>query len=188
MSHFLKEFIFHPLQTNSVCPSSTYLAEAMTSTETLSPSKCVVELGPGTGAITKKIMSVIPEKCIFFALEINPVFVEIMKEKFPSAAVYSDSAVNIKEYLKKHKVECCDTVISSLPWTSFDELLQKQLLGAIHQSLSQDGKIIAYSYLNGFFLPSSRRFRKLLNQHFPNVKKKIVLKNIPPAVVYECRK
>ena len=188
MSHFLKEFLFHPLQTNSVCPSSTYLADAMTPAEILSPSKCVVELGPGTGAITKKIMSVIPESCIFFALEINPVFVEIMNEKFPAAAVYSDSAVNIKEYLKKHQAEYCDAVISSLPWTSFDEQLQKQLLGAIHHSLSPDGKIIAYSYLNGFFLPSSRRFRKLLNQHFPNVKKKMVWKNLPPAVVYECRK
>lgn len=160
----------------------------MANKKTLSTSHCVVELGPGTGAITEKIMDKISQNCTFFALEINPAFVKIVEKKYPQAVVYSDSAVNIKKYLEKHKIQQCDTIISSLPWTFFDQQTQSEIFGSVYNSLSSGGKMITYSYLHGLFVPSGKRFKRLLNSHFPKVKKKIVWKNIPPAVVYECSK
>ena len=189
MVHFLKEYLVNPKTTGAICPSSSYLAEAMTGDETLiSSSRCVVELGPGTGAITEKILTKISQDCTFFSLEINPLFSAKLKEKFPDATVYSDSAENIQKYLEKHNAKECNTIISSLPWTFLDQQTQRKIFESMHNSLSKDGKVVTYSYLHGLLFPSGRRFRNLLNQHFPNIQKKIVWKNIPPAVVYECRK
>ncbi len=187
MVNILKEYFIHQKTTGAICPSSSHLAEAMTGNG-LSFSGCVVELGPGTGAITEKILAKISHDCIFFALEINPVFSAKLKEKFPGARVYSDSAENIQKYLQKHNFQQCDAVLSSLPWTFFDQPTLQKIFGSIYSSLSADGKMITYSYLHGLILPSRRRFENLLHQHFPDVKKKIIWKNMPPAMVYECKK
>lgn len=188
MINFLKEFLTNPKAIGAVKPSSSHLAEAMTNVEALGSSKCVVELGSGTGAITEKIMGKISRNCIFFALETNLQFVQVTKEKCPDATVYADSALRIKKYLKKHKVEYCDTIVSSLPWTFFDKETQHQLLDALSQSLSPEGKLTTYFYTITPFPLAGRRVKKYLQQHFSHVEKKIVWKNIPPAIVYECRK
>src|SRR3989344_2899867 len=186
MVNILKEYLVNPKTTGAICPSSSYLAEAMTGNDLLS-ADCVVELGPGTGAITEKILTKIPQDCTFFTLEINPVFSAKLKEKFPDTIVYSDSAENIQKYLQKHHLQQCDTIISSLPWTFLDQQTQRKIFESMHNSLSKYGKVVTYSYLHGLLFPSGRRFRNLLNQHFPNIQKKMVWKNVPPAIVYECR-
>lgn len=187
MVNILKEYLINQKTTGAICPSSSHLAEAMASNELLSTG-CVVELGPGTGAITEKILTKIPKDCTFFTLEINPAFSAELKEKFPNTTVYSDSAENIHKYLQKHNLKQCDAVISSLPWTFFDQQTQKQIFTSIYNSLAANGKMITYSYLHSLIFPSGKRFQKLLSHHFPNLQKKIVWKNLPPAIVYECKK
>ena len=188
MVDFLKEFLTNPKATGSIHPSSSHLAEAMTNAEMLGSSRCVIELGPGTGIITERILTKLPKDCIFFTVEINPAFAMKVKEKFPEVTVYSDSAENIQKYLQKHKREGCDTVISSLPWTFFDQQTQQQIFESVYHSLSPGGKMVTFVYPTIFLFPSGRRFRKLLQQHFPSIKKKIIWKNFPPAIVYECRR
>src|SRR3989344_301794 len=187
MISILKEYLIHQKTTGAICSSSSYLAEAMTSNHLLSVS-CVVELGPGTGAITERIMTKISPDCTFFTLEINPVFSAKLKERFPDTTVYVDSAENIQNYLHKHDVQQCDVIISSLPWSLFNQRNQQQIFESVYKSLSTTGKMMIYSYLHGLILPSGMRFKKLLHQHFSNVQKKIIWKNFPPAVVYECKK
>lgn len=187
MAPILKEYLVSFGKTGAICPSSPRLAEAMTNNGKLSSSQCVVELGPGSGAITKKILAKIPQRCTFFALEINPVFAKKIEEDY-GPIVYLDSAEKIQKYLRKHNARRCDTVISSLPWSFFDQRMQRQIFGSVYRSLAADGKMVTYSYLHGLIFPSGKRFQKILLQHFPKVKKKIIWKNLPPAVVYECRK
>lgn len=187
MINILKEYLINQKTTGAICPSSSHLAEAMASTG-LSSAGCVVELGPGTGAITKKILTKIPQDCTFFTLEINPIFSAKLKEKFPDTTIYLDSAENIQKYLQRHHLKQCDAVISSLPWTFFDQQTQKQIFTSVYNSLAAEGKMVTFSYLHGLIFPSGKRFQKLLYHHFPNLQKKIVWKNFPPAIVYECRK
>jgi|SRR3989344_6236 len=187
MVHLIKEYITSYKKTGAICPSSPRLAEYMTNEENLLSSRCVIELGPGSGVITKKILTKISKKCTFFALEINPVFAEKV-EKDLGATVYLDSAQNIQKYLQKHNLQHCDMIISSLPWSFFNQQTQKHIFESLYNSLTPEGKIVTFVYLTIFLFPSGRRFMMMLNQHFPNIQKKVVWKNIPPAIVYECRK
>jgi len=188
MTHFLKEYVKDPRMTGTICPSSKYLAEAMTKINNLQSANVVVELGPGSGAITKKIIAKISKDCTFFALELNPNLAQELKEKYPNLQVYPDSATNIQKYLQKHKVKNCDTVVSSLPWSLLNQETQEKILTEIDASLSPRGKLITYSYLTAKIMSQQKNFLKLLKQHFPNIQKRIVWKNIPPAMVYECKK
>lgn len=188
MVNFLKEYLLKQKTTGAICPSSSHLAKAMTPSKIVASAHSVVELGPGTGVITEKIINKIPEDCTFFALEINHAFAKVLEDRYPQLKVYRDSAVNIRKYLKKNKVQQCDTIISSLPWTYLSPQTQDEIFASVHQSLSIEGKMITYSYLHGAIFPPGKRFRKLLSQHFSEVKKKVVWKNLPPAIVYECSK
>ncbi|MBI2582473.1 methyltransferase domain-containing protein [Candidatus Woesearchaeota archaeon] len=187
MASFFNHYFKNIKTTGAFAPSSTKLVNTMTDLD-LSSSKCVVELGSGTGEVTGKIITAIPEDCTFFGLEINPTFVKTVKEKYPKAKIYLASAENIQKYLKKHGRAQCDAVISTIPWTFLPSQTQDKVFNAISKTLSADGKMITYSYLSAVVLPSSRRFRTFLKQHFSKVKTKIVWKNFPPAIVYECKK
>ena len=184
---FLKQALKRPIWTGAIAPSSKYLANYIADLADLEHKKVVVELGPGSGVFTKEIIR--KNKGLFFALEINEEFVNETKKNCPEAIVYHDSATEIKKYLKKHKKSHCDCIISALPWTLFDHNLQKELLDSVYNSLEKDGEFFTIAYLSGLYLPHGLELRKILNEKFREVKKsKIVWRNLPPTIVYCCKK
>jgi phospholipid N-methyltransferase len=161
----------------------------MAETADLHNARAVVELGPGTGVFTEKIIERLHRDAVFFALELNHHFVLETKKRCPSATVYHDSAANISKYLRKHGAVKCDCIISSLPWGVFAPRLQMEIMSAIVDALHPQGEFLTYSYIGGQLLPAARSFRKMLSRYFPKVKKTpFVWRNIPPAFIYHCRK
>ena len=52
-------------------------------------------------------------------------------------------------------------------------------------TLAPGGKLVTFSYIHGFFLPSAVDFRKRLSHYFSTVKMiGPVWRNFPPAMVY----
>ncbi len=188
MFDLMRQFILNS-KTGAVARSSEEFANLIANTANISKAKTIVELGPGTGTYTEKILESISDNTVFFSLEINPFFVKETKKRCPDATVYHDSAANVDKYLKKHGMDRCDCIISGLPWSCFDKDLQENLLQAIVGALNPDGELVVSAYLPGLFLPTGKRFRNMLDNRFKKVTtSKIVWKNIPPALVYHCRK
>lgn len=187
MINFIYEFITNPTATGALVPSSENLALMMVKTASLTMADAIVELGPGTGVFTEKILERITPGKVFFALEINPSFVTATKKRCPEAVVYQDSASRMAEYLRIHGAEYCDCVISGLPWATFDQGLQDEILLAVVESLRPGGEFLTFAYLQGLALPAGRRFRKLLESRFSKVTKtSTIWRNCPPAFVYHC--
>ncbi len=179
----------YPKSTGSITPSNEELSELVTETARLSEMGTVVELGPGTGVFTEKILEKKNPEALFFAIEINPEFCEATKSRCPSATVYMDSAENMKKYLERHGKDSCDCIISSLPWAVFDHGTQDRLLNAIWDVLRPGGKMITFSYSISMMVPNARRFRSILRSKFTSVvKSKTVWSNFPPAFVYSAEK
>lgn len=182
-------FIRNIKKTGAVACCSEDVANVLTTRANLANSKTVVELGSGTGAITKKLVETIPQDALFLALELNEHFVNETKKCCPQANVYHDSAENVKIYLNKHGKETCDCVISTLPWALFDEALQQRILNAIWDVLPEGGEFLTVTYTFAPYLPSGRRFRGLLDKRFSQVNRtKPIWKNLPPVYVYHCKK
>ncbi len=187
--NFFRQFLKNPIETGAIASSSTGLSQLITDRAQLSKKKCVVELGSGTGVFTKEIIHKISTNCIFFSLEINRQFVAETKKNCPTATVYHASALDIKKYLLKHDQTSCDCIISGLPWAGFDQKLQEELLNAAYDSLVDGGEFLTFAYLQGLVFPPGIKFKKLLKKKFRQVEKtRIIWKNLPPALVYHCRK
>jgi len=59
-----------------VAPSSRTLARAMAKGLTIGDDESVVELGPGTGALTDQIRHILPHDGGYLGIEIEPRFVD----------------------------------------------------------------------------------------------------------------
>src|SRR5574340_153459 len=66
----------------SVAPSSRHLARAMLDGLSINEARTVVELGAGTGAITRVLLETLPARATLLAFEINPEFISHMEKRF----------------------------------------------------------------------------------------------------------
>ena len=186
---FLCGFLAHPAAVGSVFPSSKALASATARAAGVADASVVVELGPGTGAITEAILAQLDEDAVFFAIERDAGFVKVLRKRFPDLTVYHDSAKNIGKHLDERGLEACDSIVSGLPWASFHEDIQDTLLDAILDALQPGGRFATYAYINNYPLPSAKRIRKKFQDHFSEFSiGQPVWKNVPPAIIYSCRK
>jgi phospholipid N-methyltransferase len=187
------EFLRHAINsfdtTGAISPSSRKLSREVARAVDLKRAKVVVELGPGTGAVTEKILRRISPSTLFFALEVNKSFIRSTKRRCPGTIVYHDSAANIRKYLDMHGAPGCDCIISGLPWACFNNKLQLQILRTVRDCLNPGGEFVMSSYIHGQILPKGLRFKRNFRRVFPKFKTtKSIWWNIPPAFVFYARK
>jgi phosphatidylethanolamine/phosphatidyl-N-methylethanolamine N-methyltransferase len=186
---FVKNFIKKPISTGAIWPTGIALAEEISRYIQTENDSYVAEIGPGTGAITSRILPKLGTNTHFFAVELNPEFYTHLKEIFPNTTLYNENATNLSKILKQEKIDELDAIISGLPWASFPYKLQTALLDAITKSLKPGGCFSTFAYLQGLYLPAGIKFKKLLSEYFSEINiSKIVWNNIPPSIVYHCKK
>lgn len=188
--HFMKQFCRAPRTIGAIAPSSRMLANRMLQPINFAKAKVIVEYGPGSGAFTRQVLNHINlDRTIFFGLELNEQMNRLASTQVPEITIYQDSAAEIRKYLKQYGVKHADAIISGLPWASFPEGLQDEILGETVAGLPRGGIFSTFAYLHGLVLPSGIRFRKKLEQHFSEVSTSpVVWGNMPPALVYWCKK
>ena len=77
------------------------------------------------------------------------------------------------------KPNSLDVIVSSLPWTTLPKQTSLEILRGILKCLRPDGQLIAFQYSWQMY----HVFRRL----FQSVKISFVLRNVPPAFVYNCQ-
>jgi phosphatidylethanolamine/phosphatidyl-N-methylethanolamine N-methyltransferase len=182
---FFREFLRHPISTGALLPSSRALADMMVEEAKVSQAASVAELGSGTGVCTERILESRKPQAAFLVLEINLRFLEKTRERCPGVEIHQDSAVHLPRYVERNGGKKFDAIVSGLPWASFGEDLQRQILDAVVLSLAPRGRFVTFAYLQGLLLPSGRRFSRMLLRRFPSVRRtRVVWRNVPPAFVY----
>ncbi|MDD3118810.1 MAG: NAD-binding protein [Victivallales bacterium] len=188
-SVMFKEFLRNPRITGAILPSSRHLSNAMTAGIGIKTARRIVELGPGTGAITRHIIRKITPETKFLAVELNPQICEEFSKRFNDIKIINDSAANLRSILANEGLHEADIIISGLPWASFGAELQNCLLTEIIHSLAPRGVFTTFAYIQGLALPTAHIFRRNLDRRFTTVHRTpIIWRNIPPAVVYRCHK
>ncbi len=187
---FIKEFIKRPNNIGAIAPSSEKLAMQMIAPIDLSNIEAIVEYGAGTGVFTKFVSSRInKDKVMFFSFEIDEKLHDISSQNVPDVEIIKDSAANICNQLANHGKTHTDAIISGLPWAVFPEEVQDEILEATLKALKPGGIFTTFTYLHSYFLPAAIRIRSKLKKNFKEVKlSPVVWKNLPPAIVYWCKK
>lgn len=185
---FLRQFLSNVDSVGAIAPSSGVLAQAITEQARVHEAEFVLEFGSGTGAITDKIIEALPKNAGFFTMEVNPKFVDIMRDRYPTINVVHDSATEAGRHLRAQGRDSCDSIVSGLPYACFDDELQDAILDEVNRVLEPGGMFVTYAYLHGPLTKSGRRMRRKLFERFSSVKiSPIIWRNIPPAFLYCAR-
>ena len=186
---FLRQFWRSPRSIGAALPSSRGLAEAMLAPIDFAHARTIVELGPGTGAVTAVIAERLGPAHRYVGIELNPTFWQRLTDSFPGLAFEQASAEALGEILARHGFGAADAVVCGLPWASLPEVLQGRIFGELDRHLAPGGMFVTFAYLQGLVLPGAWALRRRLGRHFGHVATTpIVWANVPPAFAYVCRK
>ena len=139
-------------------------------------------LGAGTGVFTREIVKRARPDAKILVFEVDPALQELIRAEHPDhpgLKLYGD-AQELCSIMRDEGIEKLDFVISSLPFTVLPHEMSENILNAVQDALSPEGRFVAYQY--------SSIMKHTLASRFPSIRTKFVLFNIPPAFVYDCGK
>lgn len=179
---FLLQFLRNPRELGSITPSSRFLTGALLGQLELDRTDRLVELGPGTGVFTREALRLLDQDARLLALDTNAEFVELLRNdlKDPRLAVVRASAEQVAEQVATQGWGHVDAVISGIPYSLLPRHVTAGIVQSSWQALRPGGLFVAYQY--------SPYLRPFLRAAFGNCRLKLVLRNVPPAVVFVSRK
>jgi phosphatidylethanolamine/phosphatidyl-N-methylethanolamine N-methyltransferase len=180
---FLGKFLKHGTAIASLAPSSPWLSRATVRNVDWARANVLVELGAGTGPITKVLAENARPDCRVIVLERDPDFVKILEDRFGSNANLEVVGADVRDLaaiLSERGIERADHVISGLPVPSFPKDLQRDLFRNVRSVLDPSGTYNQITELPWVYLRFYRRF-------FEDVRFAFEPRNFPPAGAYFCR-
>src|ERR1700752_4488965 len=96
---FLRSWIEKPLHMGAVMPSGRFLARTMAQYVDVESDGPVIELGPGTGAITSALIDHGVEQKRLVLVEYNPSFCSLLRDRYPQATVVQGDAYTLRDSL-----------------------------------------------------------------------------------------
>jgi phosphatidylethanolamine/phosphatidyl-N-methylethanolamine N-methyltransferase len=186
---FLAAALRRPTTMGAVVPSSPRLAGVLASVVPRDGCPVVVELGPGTGAVSAVIAERLPVGARHLAVEVDPDMVAYLRRTRPDLEVVPGNAATLSSLLAERGITRVDAVVCGLPWALFDDPTQAAILDGISRVIGTAGAFTTFAYLHGMTLSAARRFRETLRATFEEVLvSSTVWRNMPPAFVYVCRR
>lgn len=186
---FIERAVRKPNLVGAVAPSSPNLAREMASVVPTSGTPVVVELGPGTGALSGAIAERLPAGGRQVAIELDSGMVEYLRAELPWLEVVQGDAARLGELLAEIGVDKVDAVVSGLPWSIFPATLQRDILHQVGTVLAPGGAFTTFAYVHALGMSGARQFRRRLDLTFDEVlTSHTVWRNVPPARIYVCRR
>jgi phospholipid N-methyltransferase len=176
---FLKTFLKKRSQVSSFHPSSPQLSKE--TCRYIDPKKpqVIVELGAGTGPITKIALEKMHPQSKLIAFELEAAFLPHLRESCPNAIIVQGDVGKLGEELDKLGVDKIDVVLSGLPTPQLPKALNIAMFGV----LEERARDAYFSQITVVPL----LFRGTYTKIFEQVKFKLVMANIPPGGVYHCK-
>ncbi|MDX1541290.1 MAG: hypothetical protein R3349_07780 [Geminicoccaceae bacterium] len=178
---FFRQWLRSPKSMGSVIPSSRALARAIARAVVWEPGQTVVELGAGTGAISKGLLrSGLPPEALMMVELDRPLF-EYLRDNFEGVRVVNGDATRLADILRQQGVGPVSTVISGLPMVNMPLEFQRAIINQSLDVLGPNGCYLQYSYSPVPPVPA-----KKLGLQAELVR--YVLRNVPPATVWRFRR
>lgn len=173
-------FISDLKTTGSLIPSSPYLGRRMAAGLPKDDDGLVIELGVGTGAITKSLLESGINHDRLIAVDCSEDMVNWTRKRFPDARVLLGDASKLRELLavepdlRDRKVS---HVVSSLPLKSLPKDLCQAIAHEVREVLPAKGHLVQFTY------DLRRQADPHLAGHFALESSSVVWANFPPARV-----
>lgn len=179
---FLHAFLKNPLKVGAIAPSSPELAQKMM--QNISPSKdsIILELGVGTGAITKFVREIVPNKESYLGIELDNNLVKSLNRRFPELRIVRGNACEVFSLHQKTDLGKVGFIISCLPFVSIPNEIGEKILREVDKFMVDGCVFRTIQYAHGYYMPSAMKLREYMEKRYGKAKKsQIVMKNVPPA-------
>ncbi|MBV9456126.1 MAG: methyltransferase [Bradyrhizobium sp.] len=178
---FLRSWIEKPLHVGAVMPSGRLLARTMAHYVDPYAEGPVVELGPGTGAITNALIErgVDPKRLVL--VEYNPGFCALLRDRYPQAKVVQGDAYTLRDTLWNVLSAPATAIVSGLPLVTKPMMTRLKLVRDAFAALLPGAPFVQFTYAVIPPIPKS----------LPGVSTEAserIWMNLPPARVWVYRK
>ncbi len=142
---FFRRWLANPLQMGSVVPSSPALCRRIAGQVQRGPDEAVLELGAGTGVISRALLAGgIPAQRLL-VVEIVPSMADHLRALLPGAQVVEGDARFLPELLPSHWQGRIGTVVCGIPLVLLPVAEQRRFIDAIDRVAPGRG-FLHYSY------------------------------------------
>jgi phosphatidylethanolamine/phosphatidyl-N-methylethanolamine N-methyltransferase len=178
---FIKGVMSTPKTVGAIMPTSGRMAARMASIIDTGSGLPVLELGPGTGVITKAILEkgVKPENLV--SVEYSSDFVRHLRGKYPGVNFVNGDAFSLAETLQDYRGQKFDCVISGIPLLNFPMHQRVKLIEDLLKLVPAGRPVVQFSY--GPVSPVVARPDSYTIKHFD-----FIMRNIPPAQIWHYKK
>jgi phospholipid N-methyltransferase len=176
-AQFLRSWLDDPFAVGAVAPSGKPLARMLT--REIAPGSRVIELGPGTGTVTREIIARGVAAEDLFLIERCPGFADLLERDYPGTSVVRGDATLPQDALASSSGSF-DAIVSGLPLVLFSREQKASLLGESFRLLSVRGALYQFTY--GGRCPVDRRELKQRGLEARCIG--FIARNMPPAFVY----
>jgi phosphatidylethanolamine/phosphatidyl-N-methylethanolamine N-methyltransferase len=210
---FFREYVRNFRTTGAILPSGRQLAAALTRfidgrhgdvpAPTSRQSKKILEVGPGTGAVTRRILDRMGPEDRLDLVELNEAFVDKLRHRFRTEPAFQTAADRSKVWHCPVEElpgdERYDVVVSGLPLNNFSVSEVERLLTVLTDRLAPCGTLSFFEYI------ALRRARTLISGRAERtrlqgigramqalfdrcqIRRDAVWLNVPPAWVHHIR-
>ncbi len=177
---FMRAWLRNPRSVGAVTPSGAALARLMTAHVSRLDGP-VIELGPGTGALTRALLARGVPLSRLALIEADPHFADALSRRYPMATILRMDAAQLGHTESLFGDERACAVVSGLPLLSMPAAQVAAIVqGVFERQLRADGMFYQFTY--GPRCPLPAALLKRLNLQARRVGSALL--NLPPAAVY----
>lgn len=178
---FFKRALANPVRVGYIVPSSPFLTRQTARFIDFSKARTLVELGPGEGCHTRRILRRMSPGARLILIELDEHFAQHLEKQFSGdsrVTVVQANALHLAETLENLGAGEPDYIVSGIPFTIMERGLREKLFSKIACAMGPHTRFITYQ--------ASTRISDY--EHFDLVRSKHCLLNVPPLQVMELRK
>lgn len=179
---FLQAFLKNPFKVGSIAPSSPELALKMI--ENIKPTKdnIVLELGVGTGAITKFLQDILPDGESYLGIELDRDLVKSLNRNYQNLKVVRGNACEMSVIHQKSGLGKVGYIICCLPFVSLPNEVGEKIFLEVDKFMQKGCTFRTFQYAHGFYMPSAIKLREFMRSRYGKSRRsQLIVKNVPPA-------
>ena len=182
--HFFRSLVAAPRVTGAVAPSGRALARAMAAAvgDATATRGLIVELGPGTGPVTRALLDRGVERNRLILVEFDQRFCRILAERFGPAGIVQGDAYDLPRTLRDFTAQPIGAIVSSLPLLNQPTQRREKLIDDAFSLMGPDGLFVQFTY--GFMSPIPL---EACARRYSARRAAPVWRNLPPARVWTYR-
>jgi len=184
---FIKRWLRQPLAMGAVMPSGPLLTHALALTavrEIQGRDGHIIELGAGTGEVTKALLAAGIAAERLALVERDPELVAFLRRHFPGPRIIEGDAARLPKLLAAAGVAKVATVVSGLPLLSLPGEVVTGIVHGAFEALPKGAALVQFTY--GPSPPIPKALRE--NLHLVGAHGRRIWRNVPPAVVWTFRR